>query len=204
MMHDELSAFEQSVIADFGSLLADPRLWDDPPPSEDLLVATIAAESATLPPAPRSGRARWWSIAAAGLVGAAAAVAVTVLVMRDVEPEPDASTQMEGTDLAPRVEGSADFTAKASGVEIEIHMPGLPRRDGGEYYQLWMHNCSGTAWVPAGTFHDMDYVVAWAGVAAADYPVLSVTEESAGSPWGDDQASSGREVAWGSLVECTT
>jgi hypothetical protein len=92
----------------------------------------------------------------------------------------------------------------SSGVEIEIRMPGLPRRDGGEYYEVWMHDCAGNEWVPAGTFHDLEYVVAWAGVPAAHYPVLTVTRESAAPPTGDGQGSSGDVVAWGSLTDCPT
>jgi hypothetical protein len=207
---DELTTREHALLAQVESLLSDARTWDEPGPEfEDHLVAAIGAEArgeATTQyrvVQPVSRRRRWLALGAAAAVGAAAATVVAVLVTRDREPAPEATVAMEGTALAPSLSGSAAFSTQPSGVEIEIHMPGLPRRDGGEYYQLWMHNCSGSAWVPAGTFHDMDYVVAWAGVAASDYPVLNVTEEAAGSPNGDGQASSGRVVAWGSLVECT-
>jgi hypothetical protein len=202
MTNDDQNDRDAAVFGAFGALLDDPRTWDEPSSSgEDELVAAVARERSILAPTP--ARHRWLTTAAAVALGAAAAVAVTLAVTRDRTPAPEATVAMEGTELAPALHGDAEFTTKASGVEIEIHLPGLPRRDGGEFYQLWMHNCSGSAWVPAGTFHDMDYVVAWAGVAASDYPVLNVTEEAAEPADGVGQSSSGRVVAWGALVECT-
>ncbi|MBI4935730.1 MAG: anti-sigma factor [Actinobacteria bacterium] len=203
MSFDDLTAHERALIDEFRGALGDPRTWDQPSTDgEAALVAAIDAErrllSGTRP------RRRWTAMAAIAVAGAAAGVAATVYVMRDRTPEPEATAAMQGTDFAPGLQGDAEFTTKSSGVEIEIHLAGLPRRDGGEYYQLWVHNCSGSAWVPAGTFHDMDYVVAWAGVAPSDYPVLTVTEEAASPADGDGQRSLGRVVAWGSLAECTT
>jgi hypothetical protein len=202
MTNDDPNDRDAAVIGAFGALLANPRTWDEPSTSgEDELVAAVARERSILTRTP--ARRRWMTTAVAAVVGAAAAVAVTLVVTRDPSPAPEATAEMKGTELAPALHGDAEFTTKSSGVEIEIHLPGLPRRDGGEYYQLWMHNCSGSAWVPAGTFHDMDYVVAWAGVAASDYPVLKVTEEAASPADGLGQSSSGRVVAWGALVGCT-
>jgi hypothetical protein len=111
---------------------------------------------------------------------------------------------MTGTELAPGLSGAANVNTHPSGVEIEITMPGLPRRDGGQYYELWMHTCDGTQWVPAGTFHDTGYVVAWAGVSIHDYPVLQVTREVAGPPSGAAQAPSRDVVARGSLGSCAS
>jgi Anti-sigma-K factor rskA len=207
---EELTQSELELLSGIEYLLADEALWSHPAQgTEDAVVQLVHTEAGGDVTAdhhlsqPASRRRRWLALAGAAALGAAAAGVVAVVVNRTSAPVPDQTMSMEGTALAPELSGSADFTAKPSGVEIEIHMPGLPRRDGGEYYELWMHNCSGTAWVPAGTFHDMNYVVAWAGVAATDYPVLKVTEEVVGGPDGAGQAPSDRVVAWGSLVHCS-
>jgi hypothetical protein len=136
------------------------------------------------------------------VLGAAAATAVAVVLTRPGDSRPEAAFAMTGTALAPRLAGTATVNTHTSGVEIEITMPGLPRRDGGKYYELWMHTCDGSQWVPAGTFHDTGYVVAWAGVSIHDYPVLKVTREVAGPPNGGAQAPSTDVVAWGSLGSC--
>jgi hypothetical protein len=207
---EELTQSELELLSGIEYLLADDAVWTEPAPDlEDAVSRAVLAEAGGQATAtyhavhPASRRRRWLMLAGAAVLGAAAASVVAVAVNRTNHPAPDAAMAMEGTALAPQLTGSAEFSQKSSGVEIEIRMPGLPRRDGGEYYELWMHNCSGTAWVPAGTFHDMDYVVAWAGVAATDYPVLKVTEQVVGAPDGQAQAASDRVVAWGSLVDCS-
>jgi hypothetical protein len=211
MTSEELSAEESAVIARLQPLLADPAVWDQP--RVDLgndVVRAVLAESAapSVAEAPDGaavveGRARrrWTAWAAGAVVGAAAAALLAVVVTRSDDPSPDGEMAIVGTDLAPGVSGSGSYTQFHSGLEIEIRMPGLPRRDGGDYYELWMHNCDGSAWVPAGTFHDMEYVRGWAGVPATDYPVLQITRETAGGADGA-QAPSDDVVAWGELSSC--
>jgi hypothetical protein len=213
MTSEELSAEESAVIARLQPLLADPAVWDDPRVDlgNDVVRAVLAEPAAPSltdladDPSPvLEGRARrrWTAWAAGALVGAAAAALVAVAVTRNDTPSPDGEMAIVGTDLAPGVSGAGSYTQFHSGLEIEIRMPGLPRRDGGDYYELWMHNCDGSAWVPAGTFHDMEYVRGWAGVPAADYPVLQITRETAGGAEGTAQAPSGDVVAWGELASC--
>ena len=90
----------------------------------------------------------------------------------------------------------------ASGVEIDLRVPGLPRRDGGEFYQVWLKNCDGTQLVPAGSFHELDDAVAWAGISSDDFPLITVTKEVVAPPKDAAQGSSGEVVAKGAIGEC--
>jgi hypothetical protein len=197
-----LSAEESAVIDRLEPLLGDAAIWDDPRPSlgSEVVGAIIGRPSVgSSSPGPR----RRWTAAVAGLaVGAAAATVLAFAISGHDGPSPDGEMSIVGTDLAPALRGAGSFTQYHSGLEIEIHMPGLPRREGGDYYELWMHSCDGSDWVPAGTFHDMEYVRGWAGVPAADYPVLKVTRESAGTADNSTHAPSGAVVAQGSLGAC--
>ena len=109
---------------------------------------------------------------------------------------------MTGTDLAPGIKGEARLTAVSSGIRIELQLPGLPRRDGGEFYQVWLKNCDGSQLVPAGSFHELDDAVAWAGVSPADFPLITVTKEAIAPPKDAAQGTSGDVVAKGAIEEC--
>jgi hypothetical protein len=200
MMHEVLTSAEREVLADFDHLLGDRAVWEPTDPtSSERVISAIDAERA---PSVRQPRRRWLGLVGAVVVGAAAATVVAVMLTRPADSRPEAAFAMTGTALAPGLSGAATVNTHPSGVEIEIKMPGLPRRDGGQYYELWMHTCDGSQWVPAGTFHDTGYVVAWAGVSIHDYPMLKVTREVAGPPNGATQAPSKDVVAWGSLGSC--
>jgi hypothetical protein len=203
MTSEELSAQESAVIARLEPLLGDAAVWDDPRVElgAEVVHAVIGRPAVRRSGEGRSGR-RWRAWVAGAVIGAAAATLLAVVIVRSGTTSPDGEMSLVGTSLAPDLRGSGSYTQFESGIEIEIRMPGLPRRDGGDYYELWMHSCDGSAWVPAGTFHDMKYVRGWAGVPAADYPMLQITRESAGV--GGDVARSpvGDAVAWGSLAAC--
>ena len=200
MAHDELTPGEAALIEEFEALLADPSLWADVPAElEERVVDAITAEAA-------GATTGWYTLATAGAaaVGAAAAAAIVLLVTNDSSRSPDAVVALAGTDLAPGVAGTAGITAVASGVKIELAVPGLPRRDGGEFYQVWLKNCDGSQLVPAGSFHELDRAVAWAGVAPADYPLLTVTKEVVAPPQDAAQGSSGEVVLKGAVGGCPT
>jgi hypothetical protein len=78
----------------------------------------------------------------------------------------------------------------------------LPRRDGGDFYEGWLKNCAGTGLVPIGTYHELDDATGWAGVATADYPILTVTREHVAPPKDAAQGSSGEVVVSGTLSPC--
>ena len=203
---------EQALLADLDRLLADEALWALPSEGvEHDVVAAIRSEQAALESGaatrtyhvarPASRRRRWLATAGAAAVGAAAAAIVTVMVLRD-DNAADQTVAMAGTDLAPGVSGSAELTVVSSGVRIDLRIPGLPRRDGGEFYQVWLKSCDGTQLVPAGSFHELNDAIAWAGVSPVDFPLLTVTREVVAPPKDAAQGSSGEVVAAGAIGEC--
>lgn len=220
MNDEELTPEEAATIESFSALLVDEAVWGEPSPGlEDLIVGQIAAEAAAArrdaPPAGevvpisaarRGRRGTWWTAAGAALVGAAAAALVTTAVVRTDDAGTSAGERVElrGTDLALGVAGTARLDSQPSGVRIDLDVPGLPDRVGGEFYQVWLKNCAGTLLVPAGSFHNLDDAVAWAGVALADFPVITVTQESVVAGKDPAQGSSGLIVVSGTLGSCPT
>jgi Anti-sigma-K factor rskA len=188
---------------DIVALLGDSSLWEDPSDQlEDRVVAGIAEERRVVVPIGRRQRAWPGRLVAAAVAAAAAAVVVFVAVPRDDQQQADARVDIVGSDLASSVSGSADITSVESGVRIQFSVKGLPRREGSQFYEGWLKNCAGTALVPIGTYHDLDDATGWAGVAVADYPLLTVTREEAAPPKDAAQGSSGEVVVSGSLAAC--
>ena len=83
-----------------------------------------------------------------------------------------------------------------SGWQIQLDASGLPRLDGGQFYQAWLRNAAGVL-VPIGSFNEGTNVTLWAGVSPQDFPGMSITKESAD----DDQSSSGQRVMVGTATE---
>ena len=208
-----LDPAERAALDDVRALLADPSLWVEPPSGlEDAVVAAIAAEVAapapeTPAPVPaaqgdvvridRPSRRRRAPRVVAGLGAAAAAVVLVIGILTIGGGGGGAdgvSIALGPTELAPDAQGTALVVAEESGLRISLDATGLPRRDGGLFYQAWLRNEAGVL-VPIGTFHDGDDVTLWAGVALEEYPTLTVTEEVADG----DQASSGRRVLSGTV-----
>ena len=191
-------------------LLADPSLWLEPDPAvEDRVLGAIRLERPGQVVPLRGRRRVWSSPIVAGLVGAAAAALVAVITVRsdggdepDEAADVDATVQLVGTDLAPGFEGTAQVTTEPSGVLIRLIVPGLPRRDGNDFYEGWLKSCDGTGLVPIGTFHDMDRAAGWAGVWIEDYPLLTVTAEQVAGPTDALQGSSGQVVVSGAISAC--
>jgi len=193
----DLDAEARAELDEFRALLADPSLWVEPDVDlEDRIVSAIAAEAK--PPAKvislDARRRRIGRIGA--VVAAVAAAAVLVIGFTVVRQDDDKGVELAlaPTQLLPGASGSARVFAEQSGLRIELNATGLPRRDGGLYYQAWLKDAAGNL-VPIGTFHDGDHVTLWAGVALADFPTLTITEEQADN----DQASSGRRVLLGTV-----
>lgn len=222
----DLTAAEAARLAEIASLLADSAVWaESSPAGGDLLVAAIGAERGLLVDRSAHGgglvagaaggvragqagarRRRWSAIAGAAMAGAAAAAVITALVMRDGSTTEAARerVQLTGAPGSPTAKfvGSAELSSEASGVRIELAVPGLPRREGGDFYQLWLKNCDGTELVPAGSFHELDHATGWAGVALSGYPLLTVTAESVAGPDDPHQGSSGDVVLAGASAAC--
>ena len=98
------------------------------------------------------------------------------------------------TELVPGASGEATLTKTSSGWRIELDATGLPRLEGGRFYEAWLRNPAGVL-VPIGTFNESQDVTLWAGVSPKDFPTLTVTRERADG----DQASSGEKVLVGTV-----
>jgi hypothetical protein len=134
------------------------------------------------------------------LAGAATAAAVVVAVGVGVSVLGSGTSAesfhaaLAATDLAPGATGGATLTKTTSGWRIELDATGLPRLDGGRFYEAWLRNDAGVL-VPVGTFNEGTNVTLWAGVPPTDFPVLTVTRERADG----DQTSSGEKVLVGTV-----
>jgi hypothetical protein len=194
----DLDADARAELDEFRALLADPAMWAEPSDDlEDRVLSAIAAEATppakviSLSAARRRRIGRIGGLVAA--VAAAAIVVVAVAVVRQ-QGEDGVAVALGPTQLVPGAAGRAKVYTEESGLRIEMNATGLPRRDGGLYYQAWLKDTAGNL-VPIGTFHDGDHVTLWAGVALDQFPTLTITEEQADN----DQASSGRRVLVGTV-----
>jgi hypothetical protein len=168
--------------------------------------ARSAAEQVTAPlelrtriEAQQSSRAarRPRRLAVAGAAAAAAlvvAVGVGVAVLGSGSSTETLHAALGATDLAPDAGGTATLTKTSSGWRIVLHATGLPRLDGGRFYQAWLRNASG-ALVPVGTFNEGVDVTLWAGVSPKQFTTLTVTREQDDG----DQSSSGEKVLVGTV-----
>jgi hypothetical protein len=141
---------------------------------------------------PRSGRATrpFVLVGAAAIAVLAVAVGLRVLTMESSAQQFHAA--LGPTELAPNASGGATLTKTSSGWRIELNATGLPRLEGGRFYEAWLRNTAGTL-VPIGTFNEGEDVTLWAGVSPKDFATLTVTREQADG----DQASSGQKVLVG-------
>jgi hypothetical protein len=130
------------------------------------------------------------------LVGATAtavlAVAIGVAVFDSSSSGERLHAALAPTNLAPGASGDATLTKTSSGWRIQLAAEGLPRLDGGRFYEAWLRNGAGVL-VPIGTFNEGKDVTLWAGVSPKDFTTLTVTRELADG----DQASSGQKVLAG-------
>ena len=130
------------------------------------------------------------AVAAAGV----AAIAVGIGVFGSTTSGESFQSALAATDLAPGARGQATLTKTSSGWRIELDATGLPRRDGGRFYEAWLRNPAGVL-VPVGTFNEGRKVTLWAGVRPTEFTTLTVTREQADG----NQASSGEKVLVGTV-----
>jgi hypothetical protein len=129
---------------------------------------------------------------------AAAVVAIAlsaVVVIRNSTAQPRFDVALAATELVPGATGNAIMLKSDSGWEIQLDATGLPRLDGGQFYQAWLRNADGVL-VPIGTFNEGTDVILWSGVTPANFPTMTITRESADG----DQASSGQRVLVGTAM----
>ncbi len=123
-----------------------------------------------------------------------AAVVIGLTVGRSSSSGPSFHAALAATDLAPGAAADATLAKTDAGWRIELDATGLPRRDGGLFYEAWLKNAAGTL-VPIGTFNEGGKVTLWAGVSPKDFTTISVTREKADG----DQDSSGEKVLVGTI-----
>jgi hypothetical protein len=135
------------------------------------------------------------------LIGAAAAAVAVVALAIGLAVFDSGTTgerfqaALAPTELAPPgATGEATLTKTSSGWRVELDAAGLPRLEGGRFYEAWLRNAAGVL-VPIGTFNEGRRVTLWAGVSPKDFPTLTVTREQADG----DQASSGEKVLVGTV-----
>ena len=141
--------------------------------------------------APRPRRSVLFGTAAAA-AAAVAAVVIGLTVLGSSTSGQRFQAALSPTELAPQAQGEATLTKTASGWRIELDATGLPRLDGGRFYEAWLRNGAGVL-VPIGTFNEGRDVTLWAGVTPESFTTLTVTREQADG----DQASSGEKVLVG-------
>ncbi len=129
-----------------------------------------------------------------GAAAAAVAVAIGLTAIRSSTPDERLYAALAPTNLAPAATGEATLTKTTSGWRIELDATGLPRLEGGRFYQAWLRNDTDVL-VPIGSFNEGQDVTLWAGVSPKDFRTLSVTREEADG----DQASSGERVLVGTV-----
>jgi Anti-sigma-K factor rskA, C-terminal len=135
-------------------------------------------------------------LAVAATAAVATAIAVAVGVFNSSSGTRQFRAALRPTPSAPGASGEATLVKTASGWRIELDAKGLPRLDGGRFYEAWLRNAAGVL-VPVGTFNESRKVTLWAGVSPIEYPALTVTRERANG----DQASSGERVLIGTATE---
>ena len=179
---------------------ASPELADRLAEQERALaLAQMVTEGVEAPPGlrarieaqrrPREGWAQRRLVLIGASAAAVAAVAVTLGVLRSDTSNPTYQAALAATSLAPDAGGKATLTRTPSGWRVELHATGLPRLEGGRFYQAWLRNGAGVL-VPLGTFNDGRDVTLWAGVSPQTFSTLTVTRELADG----DQDSSGERV----------
>jgi hypothetical protein len=181
---------DSSQVERTRALLGDPDLWAEPSPDlEQRVVDAVLGGAPQVRRAP--GNRLWYSLVAAAAAVVLAIGLATVISSHRGHPVEFAAT-LQGTELAPAATGSVTMTQTSSGWRIHLQASGLPRLDGGNYYQGWLKNDAGTL-VPIGTFNQSTDVTLWSGVPPSDYPTITITRQSATS----GPASSGQKVLVG-------
>src|ERR1700712_4342166 len=191
----ELSLDERDELDAIRALLADPAVWAEPSPAlEDRVVAAIAAAQVDGgQPIALHRQSHWIPNAIIGVAAALILTAGVVSGLRQTRATPQTyAAELHSTALASGAAGTAMLTQTTSGWQSHLHANGLPRRDGGEFYEAWLKNGAGVL-VPIGTFNEPTDVTLWAGVSPGEFPTMTVTRQQANG----NQASSGEVVLAG-------
>jgi hypothetical protein len=163
--------------------------------TEVVAPAALRARIEELQRTRRTRPARQFVAVGAGVAAVAAAAAIAFVVVGSGTSGGQLKAALGPTALDPGARGEATLEKTASGWRITLNATGLPRLDGGRFYQAWLRNSAGVL-VPIGTFNEGRKVTLWAGVSPKDFPTLSITRERADG----DQGSSGQKVLVGTVA----
>jgi hypothetical protein len=155
--------------------------------------ASLRARIDAQRPARRAPMSRRLALVAAGAT-AIAAVAIGLSIVQSGSSGEHLHAALAPTGLVSGAAGEATLTKTNAGWRIRLDATGLPRLDGGSFYEAWLRNAAGVL-VPIGTFNEGTKVTLWAGVSPLDFRTLTVTRERSDG----DQASSGEKVLIGTV-----
>lgn len=151
-------------------LLADPAVWEEPPPELGDQVTSLVTGSRR--DQETAHRVRRWMRP----ISAAAVLVVAVgfyAVLRG--PAPDWEVPMPGTDAAPGATSTVAGWNEDSGTRLLVTIDGLDPAPDGYFYEFWLSD--GPVHISAGTFTDGGEIDLWTGVRRGDFPRLWVTLE---------------------------
>lgn len=179
-------------------LLAAEWMWEEPDDAlEERVLELIGRGSEQPTVTSEHRRSPWWVAPVAGVAALVLLVAgVLILDSSSTEDGTDGQLALAGTELAPGAVGVASVTDTPMGTRLVLDLEGLPPAPAGTYYEAWLRR-DAEAGVSAGTFHlrgGQGPVYLWAGVSAAEYPVVTVTIQKEADP-----LPSGRAVLRGRL-----
>jgi hypothetical protein len=186
---------------------ASPELADRLAEQQRAVALTQSATAETVAPAAlrarieaerrrrRSPAPRRVALGVAVTAAVAAAIVVAVVALGSSADSQRFRAALGPTPLAPTATGEASLIKTSSGWRIELDAKGLPRLDGGRFYQAWLRSSAGVL-APVGTFNEPSRVTLWAGVSPIEYSTLTVTRERADG----NQGSSGERVLTGKVT----
>ena len=154
--------------------------------------ASLRAHIDAQRPTRRAPIRRRLTLVAAGAT-AVAAVAIGLSIVQSGSSGEHLHAALAPTGLVSGATADATLTKTNAGWRIELDATGLPRLDGGRFYEAWLRNAAGVL-VPIGTFNE-GLGTLWAGVSPIDFTTLTVTRERSDG----DQASSGEKVLVGTV-----
>ena len=170
--------------------LADPAIWEEPPPE---LAEQVTFVDRRLHRVPVAGigtveRPRWprWVWRAAGVAAVALVAVVAVAALRPAGP--DWEVAIPGTDLAPGAAATVQGWNTEAGTRMVMNVTGLEPAPDGYVYEFWLSE--GPIHTSAGTFRAGTEIVMWTGASRADFPRLWITLE----PLDEDESPSGQTV----------
>lgn len=155
------------------SFLAEPSLWEEPPPNLLDKLVTATSRRPVSPPGrgrtagSRQGWEAWVAAAALAILMASYGLAETL--------SPDWSFEMTANIAG--ASAMVDGWNAETGTRMRFRIAGIEAAPPDHYYEIWLTAPDGRH-VSAGTFRNAGTVEAWAAVRRADFPRIWITLEA--------------------------